>query len=145
MTVKSLYCNRCRFRLSAPLTLVSGKDPAVEAPHVRVGKALIERGIAYKSWKLMPWFYISKGHPLDFVPQMWMNPDDLEDRVSDTPNSNLLGGCSGPTGMDGPNKVCECKAHVGTLQADCSTPIVFISDPATTIWREGSADFWDYP
>jgi hypothetical protein len=145
MAVKSLYCNRCRFRISAPLTIVSGKDPAVEEPFVQDRKPLVERGTAYKSWKPMPWFYLVSGHPLDFLPQFWMNPEDLGDRVGDTPKPGLLGGCCGPTGMDGPNQVCECKAHVGTLQADCMTPIVFIPDPAATTWHDGSADFWDYP
>jgi hypothetical protein len=144
MTLKSLYCNRCRFRLSAPLAILSGKDPAVDGPCVRIGEPLIERGIGYKSWKLPPWFWIEPGHPLDFVPQFWLNPDDLEDRVSDTPDSRLLSGCCGPTGMDGPNKICACKVRVGTFQADCSTPIVFIPDPAATSWHDGSADFLDY-
>lgn len=144
MTIQSLYCNRCRLRISAPLTILSGKDPAVEEPYVRLGKPLIERGFGYKSWKRMHWFHIAPGHPLDFLPQIWMNPDDLEDRVRDTPESDLLSGCCGPTGMDGPNKVCACKLHVGTLQADCMTPIIFIPDPAAATWRDGSAEFWDY-
>jgi len=145
MATRSLYCTNCRFRLSAPLIMASGKDPAVEEPYVRIGKPLIDRGTSYKSWKPMPWLHVPPGHPLDFLPQIWMDPGDLTERVHDSPDGERLSGCCGPLGMNGPNKVCTCKVHVGTLQADCCTPVVFIPDPGATSWREGSADFWDYP
>lgn len=141
---KSLYCNRCRVRLTAPLTIRSGKDPAVAAPDVRDKAPLVPPGIGFKSWEPQRWTWTEPGHPLHFVPQYWLNPEDLTDAVRDTGNLARLGGCCGPTGMNGPNQICRCKAEIGTLQHDCITPHVFIPEPATTMWQDGSEDYWNY-
>lgn len=140
---KSLYCNRCHVRLSAPLTIVSGKDPAVTKPEVRNQQPLVERGIGFKSWEPQRWIYTEPGHPLHFAPQYWLNPEDLTDAIRDSPDRSRIGGCCGEAGISGPNKICRCKAEVGTLQTDCFTPRVFIPESSTTSWHEGDDDYWD--
>ena len=139
---RSLYCNRCRVRLTPRLTVRSGKDPSVVHPQVEDRKPLVPVGVAFKSWKPMYWIG-GTDHALDFAPQYWLNPDDVAETVRD--GKRGLNGCCGPTGLDGPNQLCRrCKASVGTLQDDCITPRVFIPDPAATTWLEGSADYWEY-
>lgn len=142
----SLYCNQCRVRLTSSLTIVSGKDPSVVRPEIELRRPLMKTGLAFKSWEPMFWISAGWDHGLDFVPQYWLNPDDMADTVRDPVGKRGLGGCCGPTGLDGPNQACgRCQALVGTLQDDCSTPRVFIPDPKTTTWVEGAGDYWDYP
>lgn len=137
---KSLHCNRCGARLSAPLVIASGKDPAIRKPEAVDRQPLVARGLAFKSWEPQSWLHTGPGHPLHFAPQYWLNPDDLTRAVRDTPVKGRLGGCCGVTGLNGPNQVCECRAEVGTLQDGCMTPRVFIPEPEATNWHEGDED-----
>ena len=89
---KSLHCNRCRARLSAPLTIVSGEDPAVKQPDVLDRHPLVPRGTAFKAWNPAPWVYTESGHPLHFAPQYWFDPEDLTELARETRNHRRLGG-----------------------------------------------------
>ena len=141
--MKALYCNRCRIRLTRQLTIRSGKDPGVTPPELKDQQPAVEPGVAFKSWE--PWqrSYESTPAPLEFAPQYWLNPEDLCGTV--TSLESRMNGCCGPSGLDGPNQICRCKAEVGTFMNDCFTPRMFIPHPETTTWVEGAGDHWDYP
>jgi hypothetical protein len=142
---KSLYCKACRIRLTAPLAIRSGKDPAVRMPEIVDREPIVAPGIAFKAWTAVPWVYREPGEPLNFVPQYWLNPADLTDVVTILRGRGRSHGCCGITGFDGPNQLCRCKAEIGTLQDDCMTPKVFIPEPDATEWVEGDGDYWNYP
>jgi hypothetical protein len=133
---KALFCKECGARLSERVTIRSGKDPAAPKLQYADKEPLTERGIAYKSYEPQMRSGTSKPDPLEFVPQIWMNPGDLTAGVRDTKRSERLGGCCGLAGMGGPNQVCACGAEVGTLRSDCWTAHVFIPEPGTTEWAE---------
>ena len=141
---RSLYCKHCRVRLTQLLTIVSGKDPSVQPPKIEMQKPIVAVGVAFKSWKPMHWISCAWEHGLGFAPQFWLNPGDLTESVQQSGDRRSIG-CCGPMGLDGPNMECRrCKARVGTLQADCVTPFVFIPDPKTTSWVEGAEEYWDF-
>lgn len=133
---KILCCGACEARLTPALTLVSSKAPGVVAPEQEPGKPLVARGIAYKSWEPIERSFGNVPSLLEFVPQYWLNPDDLTDAVRITRNKDRLGGCCGLGGLGGPNQICRCGAEVGTLRTDCWTPHLFVPDPANTNWIE---------
>jgi hypothetical protein len=136
MMRKSLHCAACGTQLSAPLEILSGKDPAVPEPDFEDGKPLTARGIGFKSYEPTPVF--GDGVQLRFTPQYWLNPEDLTGAVRLTRNRKRLGGCCGLAGIDGPNQLCRCGAEIGTLRTDCWSPRLFIPEPTKTIWTDES-------
>ncbi|SEI66063.1 hypothetical protein SAMN05518849_101460 [Sphingobium sp. AP50] len=140
---KALYCNRCRTRLTSPLDI----RPAIESDSMRGlskdGQDIAPQGVAYLSDRIAPWLGRYHG-PLSFVPQYWLNPNDLADTVSDSADSRLTAGCCGVAGFNGPNQICRCKAVIGTLHDDCMWPSFFIPEPATTTMRDMTDDYWNY-
>jgi hypothetical protein len=132
---EALFCNACGAQLTEPLTIVSDKDPSIEAPRFEAGLTLAARGTAYASSEPIVRSRGDTPANLQFSPQHWIDPDDLTDRVSETRKRGRLNGCCGFDGLDGPNQVCRCGAEVGTLQSDCWTPLVFIPEPEATSWR----------
>lgn len=129
-----LCCAACEARLTPPLSIVSGKAPGVIPPEYEEGKPLTPRGIAFKRWEAIERSYSDVPALLEFVPQYWLNPDDLTEAVRETRNARRLNGCCGLDGCDGPNQICQCGSDVGTLRTDCWTPRVFVPDPHHTNW-----------
>lgn len=75
--------------------------------------------------------------PLQFVPQYWLNPIDVDKHVENAPHGRGQNGCCGPSGHGGPNQCCStCGVDVGTLMADCWTDLVFIPQRDETYWTE---------
>lgn len=107
-----------------------------------VGEPVTPRGVALESEMAVPWLNRAALPWLNFTPQLWLNPGDLTDAVTDDPRAN--DGCCGISGMDGRNQLCRCKAKIGTLQADCILPHVFIPDPGATTMRADTSDHWNY-
>ncbi|QNQ12128.1 hypothetical protein H3Z74_19650 [Sphingomonas alpina] len=95
---------------------------------------MTDSGIAFKSYAPITRSYGDEREPLDFIPQYWINPDDLTDAVGNTRNSRRLSGCCGLAGSNGPNQVCRCGAEIGTLRTDCWSPRIFIPEPGQTWW-----------
>ena len=133
---KALFCIACGAQLTAALAVSSGKDPKVAKPELRDRAPLTPAGQAYKSYEPIERSYSGVPAPLEFVPQYWVNPDDLDASVRMTKNGKRLGGCCGESGTNGPNQLCGCGAEVGTLRVDCWTPRLFVPEPAATEWRE---------
>lgn len=134
--MKVLTCNMCNARLTVPLEIRSGKDPSVIHPTQIDRLPLTESGIAFKAYEPIERSYGGKPAALEFVPQYWVNPEDVTEAVRMTKNMLRLNGCCGLDGCDGPNQICECGAEIGTLRTDCWTPTVFIPVPQTTLWIE---------
>ncbi|MBJ7438093.1 MAG: hypothetical protein JHD35_03580 [Sphingopyxis sp.] len=131
-----LFCTTCGAPLSNELNFLSTKDPAVEAPTLADQQPVTDHGTAYKSDKP---FITSFDEPnsLDFVAQIWTNPDDVEAFTELVGDSRRLGGCCGLSGCGGPNIRCKsCKAEIGTKMTDCWTPYLFIADPDGTELRK---------
>lgn len=133
---KVLTCTACGARLSEPLVIASGKDPSVSQPEYKDGEPLTARGIAFKSYEPIERSYGAEPALLEFAPQHWLNPDDLNEAVRLTGDDRRLNGCCGIAGLDGPNQLCRCGAEVGTVRTDCWTPLVFIPVPDATLWLE---------
>ena len=131
-----LRCVACEAALTVPLTIVSGKAPGVVRPEHEDRKPLTVAGVGFKSWEAIEHSPDDTPALLEFIPQFWLNPDDLTDAVRDTRNERRLGGCCGIAGCDGPNQICRCGADIGTLRTDCWTPRVFIPVPEATEWNE---------
>jgi hypothetical protein len=72
-----LRCVACEAALMVPLTIVSGKAPGVEQPEHKDGEPLTLAGIAFKSWEAIERSFGHVPAPLEFVPQFWLNPDDM--------------------------------------------------------------------
>jgi hypothetical protein len=130
---QSLYCTICGARLSARLELLSTEE---QAPVFEDRKPLTIPGVGFKSYGPM----VAGCEHLGFLPQYWLNPDDLTPAVRQTDKSDRLSGCCGLAGCDGPNQLCQCGAEVGTLQSDCWTSLVFIAEPASTTWIDEADD-----
>lgn len=131
---KLLICTACGARLTRPLIVRSGKDPAVAKPRLQDREPPVARGTAFKSYEPMVRSYRGTPEPLEFTPQYWLHPEDVTDAVRQTRDTRRLNGCCGPSGHDGPNQVCRCGAEVGTVQSDCWTAHVFIPEPDATVW-----------
>jgi hypothetical protein len=131
-----LCCAACGATLTPALTVVSSKTPGVILREHEDGKPLTPRGSVFKSWEPIERSYGDEPALLEFAPQYWLNPEDLDGEVRNTPDVRRLNGCCGLDGCDGPNQVCQCGADVGTLRTDCWTPLVFIPDPGSINWIE---------
>lgn len=129
-----LFCKACGRALSRPVIFVSGT-----APELVDETAPVPEGRAYKAHE--PFRRVITGkpnpsNPLEMVPQVWMNLDDLPGEERYSPDTPRLNGCCGLDGCGGPNRICECGAHIGTELSDCWTPRMFVPDPAMTVWRD---------
>lgn len=133
---RSPSCRACGALLTIPLTILSGKDPSVTTSGIKDREPITATGSAFKSYAPLVRSYGDEPGPLEFVPQLWINPDDLTDAVRLTKKGRRLNGCCGISGLDGPNQLCACGAEVGTLQSDCFTPLVFVAEPGTMEWME---------
>jgi hypothetical protein len=131
-----LICKACGARLTAPLMIQSGKDPSVPHPEHKDREPLTQEGVAFKSYGPIERSFGKVPTPLEFVPQIWVNPNDLTEVVRLTKNRSRLNGCCGLDGADGPNQLCNCGAEIGTLKTDCWTARVFVAEPGTTEWME---------
>lgn len=131
-----LCCAACNARLTPALTVVSSKTPGAIPPEHEDGKPLTPPGAAFKSWEPIERSYGDQPAPLEFAPQYWLNPEDLDGNVHNTRDARRLNGCCGLDGCDGPNQIGRCGTEVGTLRTDCWTPLVFIPDPGKTNWIE---------
>ena len=132
----ALFCGACGVQLTPPLAILSGKDPAVTAPEHKDQMPLTQRGTAFKSYEPLRRTLGEKTDPLEFVPQVWVNPEDLLDVVRLTKDGRRLNGCCGLDGCGGPNQLCVFGAEIGTLMSDCWTPHVFVAEPGTTVWND---------
>ena len=137
MKQKILVCKNCETTLTKPLTiLVEGEDRFPKLEWLDE-KPLSYRGVCLKRDE--PYSYCALPHgpkpALDFAPCYLIRLDDLLDTVGLTSDPHRLNGCCGLDGCDGPNRICECEAFVGTEKSDCWTPMVFIPDNEKTKWQ----------
>lgn len=132
-----LTCSRCHAPLSNALHVERGDDPRTAAIQWQDDVVTIRKGVAHLSSTA-----IQLGNPrLEFVSQVWLNPEDLTGRVRNSDDYSRLNGCCGLDGCDGPNQVCVgCANEVGTLQSDCWTSIQLIVEPSGVNWRPATTD-----
>ena len=130
----TLQCALCETTLTGALSIVSERTPGAPQPKHKEGEPLTPCGVAFESWEPIERSCGDTPSALEFVPQFWLNPDDLNGSVHNTSDVSRLNSCCGLDGCDGLNQVCRCGAGVGTLRTDCWTPTVFIPDPKGTKW-----------
>ncbi len=70
------------------------------------------------------------------LPQAWMHLEDVAPFVGDSADTRRMSGCCGPSGIDGPNRVCACGVDVGTESSDCWTWHMFVPLAENTYWKE---------
>lgn len=131
-----LFCKFCNRPLSRAVTIIDGKKPSAMSPALTDKEPPMPDGYAFESYT--PWIVSGgkKGDHLNAAPQIWMNLSDLLGEARYTPHRDRLNGCCGPGGGNGPNRICECRAHIGTEINDCWTPAMFVPDPAATRWED---------
>ena len=103
--MEALFCVSCGAQLTGPLTIRSSKDPSISKPSLESGLPVMLTGHAYKSWEPitksvggMPEIATASmpvPAPLEFVPQFWINPDDLTEAIRPTNKGKRLRGCCG--------------------------------------------------
>ena len=136
-----LFCKACGRPLSRVVTIVSGDAPGVTPPEMRDEQPIMPSGSAFKSHEpwILPKAWLLSGNKqpyLSYVPQIWMNLDDLLGEARYTPHTGRLSGCCGLSDGDGPNRICECGNHIGTEFSECDTPRMFVPDPSLTRWED---------
>ena len=132
------HCTGCGTALTGELEILSLKDPGVTKPRLADLTPVCEPGAGYKSYEpLLRSFDSQRPAKLEFRPQFWLNPKDVEGTTERTAKAGRLNGCCGLDGCDGPNLVCKkCGAEIGTLQSDCWTPLIFVPDNENTEFRK---------
>lgn len=131
-----LNCNTCSAALSGRIELLRAVNPEKAGLTFIDGKPLTRPGTGFTSLQPMQWS-MDDSHkvPLQFTPQHWLHPDDVEAGIEPVEDPCRLNGCCGLDGSNGPNMRCrKCKAEVGTRQSDCWTADVFIPEPDATSW-----------
>lgn len=102
-----LTCTRCGQHLTG--TLNQSDAPG----HDVAGQPLVAVGTYKPSWNG------------GFV----LHPKDVTGSVRHH-DAKRLTGCCGPSGLDGPNRICsECGAEIGTEESDCWTPHSIVTLP----------------
>jgi hypothetical protein len=132
-----LTCSQCHRPLSTVLRVEREDDARTAAIEWQDNMVTIRKGVAHLSSTS-----IQLGNPkLEFTPQVWLNPEDLADRVRNIDDYSRLNGCCGLDGCDGPNQVCVgCGNEVGTLQSDCWTSTQFIVEPSGVDWHPATTE-----
>jgi hypothetical protein len=132
------HCKGCGSALSGEIALQSLKDPAVPQPAMLDQEPVCPVGTGYKSYEpFQRSFDRRRPAPLEFSPQYWLNPEDVLKACRITKKHERTSGCCGISGNGLPNLLCRtCRTEVGTMQADCFTPRIFIPDPKKTEFRK---------
>lgn len=133
-----LSCRGCGAPLSGRIEIPPAANPAEAGISFEDGQPLTPAGVGFVSSQPMLWS-VDEGRttPLQFAPQYWLHPLDVEAAVEAVDDPCRLNGCCGLDGLNGPNMRCRsCKAEVGTRQNDCWTCDVFIPEPDATRWLE---------
>ena len=123
-------CRRCRANLTSPLALMA--DATILGR--QAGSSLVPAG---------SYWLVDAGQ--DFAGQFAVALADLVG-VGYHHDSRRLIGCCGPSGSDGPNRICGCGHEVGTERSDCIWPtavylgptrVVAVAPDAYTRWGKG--------
>ncbi len=115
--VAIFQCRRCHTALTPPLALLA--DAA--ALSQKEGTSLVPEG---------HYWPVATGQ--DFAGQFAVPLADLVG-VGYHPDRRRLIGCCGPSGTDGPNRVCGCGREVGTELSDCMWPQAVYLDPSQVL------------
>lgn len=123
-----LYCKACGRPLSRAVTIVRGE----KLPHRG------DRQPPMPDRKALELIASGRGRKkaASGASEIWMNLGDLLGEARYTPHKERLTGCCGLNGWAGPNRVCECGAHIGTEVNDCHTQAMFAPDPSFTRWED---------
>lgn len=134
----TFHCRECGAALTGELEILSLKDPSIPKPDMADQQAVCLPGTGYKSYEpVQRSFDPKRPAKLEFSPQFWLNPKDVEGATKLTTKAGRLSGCCGLDGCDGPNLVCKnCGAEAGTMQSDCWTPLIFVPEPKNTEFRK---------
>ena len=129
-----LRCTSCGSDLSIPVQIYQVDSTGFANPEFIDNQHVIESGYTFKSQEPYRKSMGPTKDLLEFTPQYWMTVRDLLPGVELTADARRLNGCCGLDGCDGPNRVCDCGAAVGTEMSDCWTSYLFIPDPLATTW-----------
>jgi hypothetical protein len=132
------YCRVCGQTLTGEIAIHSLKDPNVVPPDLADQQPVCAAGKGFKSYQpLQSSFDPNNPDLLEFAPQFWLNPADIEESGKLTKTVRRLGGCCGLAGCNGPNIECRrCGTEIGTKQSDCWAPLIFVPDPNNTEFRK---------
>ncbi len=129
-----LKCSACDADLTKALTPITSSDAMENLCTFAEGEAVTPRGHVLLLDKDA---IVKQGkmHRATIPANMaWVHLDDLAEAVGLTPITKRLAGCCDISGIDGPNRICACGAHVGTQFSDCYEYHTFQPDPKTTRW-----------
>jgi hypothetical protein len=110
-------CRQCHVDLTRPLCLLSD----VSALSKTEGQSLLPEG---------HFWLVGEGH--DFAGQFAVPLADVIGVRYHTDRNRLIG-CCGPSGSEGPNRVCGCGCEIGTERSDCIWPHAVYLDPVRVL------------
>ena len=128
--VATFACRACGAAITGPLR-------RLDDPGVLVHKELEPLVPAGAYWPVtaghLPSYHVplgaSESVAVDFTGCYAVRPDALVG-VGNHPDGRRWIGCCGPSGTDGPNRVCGCGRTVGTERSGCMWPVAVYLDPA---------------
>ncbi|MGB3626051.1 MAG: hypothetical protein WA989_09490 [Henriciella sp.] len=126
-----LHCAVCDAVVSEPVSLEVEDD----LPFRRPLKPAFPKGEGWVTMEPIPQSKWNECRDLLYTNYVFMSTESLAEDVADTPFKDRVRGCCGPSGIDGPNKVCKCGNHIGTESRDCWTAWEFKVDPTATYWE----------
>ncbi|NSX53750.1 hypothetical protein [Parasulfitobacter algicola] len=133
---KTLICRKCKAKLTDPLIAITTNTEMEKLCRFAVGEPVTPRG----RFLLLAEDAIIKHKKMQretiAANEAWIHLSDLSEKVGLTPLTKRLSGCCDISGMDGPNRVCQCGQHVGTQFSDCYEYHAFQPDTKTTKWIE---------
>ncbi len=138
MPFHRLICSNCGVALTGAVTLLPPNSAESAGLVFEDAAPMTPAGTVFVSTEPMQWSADGANKPpLEFAPQHWINPADVDMTVEPVADVRRLNGCCGLDGCDGPNMRCRaCGVEVGTRQSDCWTSDVFIAEPGQTHWME---------
>lgn len=126
-----LRCAACDAAVSDPVSIETDDD----LPFAAANEPAFPKGKGWVTMEPIPQDQRAACPNLLYPNYVFMSTESLAEGVADTPHKDRLSGCCGPSGLDGPNRVCVCGNHIGTEQRDCWTAWQFKPDPTATYWE----------
>lgn len=133
-----LICKACKAHLTDPLVAITGKIEMEAVCCFADGEAVTPRG----RFLLLTEDTITKYEKMKretiAADQAWVHLSDLSKAVGLASLTKRLTGCCDISGIDSPNRVCQCGEHVGAQFSDCYEHQAFQPDAKAAIWIDAS-------
>jgi hypothetical protein len=129
---QELFCRACGQTISKPVLLYAVDETSNVQPKETHGEPICAEGTAL----ILTGDHCMRWRSINSALQYALNLNDISQTIGLTKMVQRLNGCCGLDGCDGPNRVCDCGADVGTQCDDCWMPARFVPLGDATGWRD---------